>query len=73
MIFTGLVTLITMYLLHASCKVPAPDLATIFERLDFSDVWAEGRMSEVCRYLRRNRSLAMPDEWRCRIPKTIPF
>ena len=42
--------------------------ATVFESIDFSDLWTEARMVEVCHYLRGNNGLQIPQEWRKLLP-----
>ena len=64
--------LMLLYIVLPPC-CQVPDLATMFQNLDFSDVWVEGRMSEVCRYLRGNKHLAIPDGWRALLPTVLPF
>lgn len=43
----------------------------LYARYDWGDLWAEGNLVEVARYLRGSKRLHLPPEWRAVIPAVL--
>ena len=50
---------------------PQLDALELFNSQDFDDIWHDARAPEVVRYLKGNRQLAIPDEWRPLLPQEL--
>ena len=52
-----------------------PPASEVFTNMEYGDdvesLWSEGRVAEICRYLRGGKSLAIPDEFRHLLPTKI--
>ena len=53
----------------ASSEPPAA--VQTFQSMAFTDLWEEAGMTEVVHYLRENRSLAIPPQWRELLPHVL--
>ena len=58
---------------RASRAIPPADLdpKQIFASGTFSDIWEDAQMPEVLAYLRGNKSLQIPADWRELLPTAL--
>ena len=47
------------------------DAKTVFASSTFADLWSDAQMEDCIRYVRGNRSLAIPEEWRAMLPDAL--
>ena len=48
------------------------DAKALFASMSFTDMWNDGGLTDVALYLRGNRHLAIPPEWRPHLPSELP-
>lgn len=48
-----------------------PDPIQLFQHMQYNDVWNDAAMPEVVAYLRGNRHLNVPPQWRHLLPMSL--
>ena len=46
-------------------------LTELYEKYEWGDLWSEGHLIDVVRYLRGSKRLTIPEEWRPLLPTEL--